>query len=621
MKKVMLKLLFTLPVVMLTVFACSGDALNLLRREDSKINEPIINFDGKGYANYSGMRFKLDKNNKLHYYGTRSEYGAFLAGRVAYMRHDMEEAVEYYKIVLEKNPENRIINLSTYLLMASFGDFDEAAPYAQAELDTKKYGVMAPLIVAVTDLKHKNYAKVHETLNLENDKIYVSLIYPFIDAWAYAGENNKEKAFAIINKIEEKDSNLIVMKLFHRALLNEYFGNKKEAQADFEKILNKYASEMNFRRLEVIADFYIRNGEQEKASTMLKKFVDNSAFSFVLSDIEKFINENKPNPDVVIDTPQKAVADAMFSFNVLFRLARMDNTFALIFDAISIYLNPDYDATKISMANVLEDMGYLQAANKYYLQINPDSGYAYLAQFRYGLNLYKTKRTREAVEVFEKMLKQRPDDVDVLINLADIMSETDNVPQAIKFYERAINSPKFLIAKGWPVYYSLGAAYAKVKQADKSQENMLKALELSNRDAVVLNYVGYDWLEKDKNTDEAVKMVVEAYNKYPLDGHIVDSLGWVFFRMGNYEKAVEYLSQASDMNPANAVISDHLGDAYWMQGRKNEAVFQWKHALSQKEDTELLDKNVIRAKINNGLPKPVIIAVEDPEILETLNAF
>ena len=141
---------------------------------------------------------------------------------------------------------------------------------------------------------------------------------------------------------------------------------------------------------------------------------------------------------------------------------------------------------------------------------------------------------------------------------------------------------------------------------------------MSERDAIVLNYIGYLWLEDGKRIDEAGNMILEAYNKYPLDGHIIDSLGWLFYKIGNYAKAVEYLEQASDMNPANAVISDHLGDAYWSFGRKNEAEFQWRHALDLKEDAELIDKEKIKAKLDNGLPKAEVYIISDEKLLKDL---
>jgi tetratricopeptide (TPR) repeat protein len=81
----------------------------------------------------------------------------------------------------------------------------------------------------------------------------------------------------------------------------------------------------------------------------------------------------------------------------------------------------------------------------------------------------------------------------------------------------------------------------------------------------------------------------------------VDSLGWAYFRIGNYEEAVKNLERAIDLKPEDPTINDHLGDAYWRVGRTLEAKFQWAHARDLKPDPEELPK--IEAKIQNGLPE------------------
>ena len=173
----------------------------------------------------------------------------------------------------------------------------------------------------------------------------------------------------------------------------------------------------------------------------------------------------------------------------------------------------------------------------------------------------------------------------------------------------------------WPVYYALGTSYYTDKQLDKADEYLTKALELSNRNPNVLNYIGYMYLTNDKDIDDAVKMILDAYNQYSYEGHIIDSLGWVFFRLGEYDKAIAYLEQAADMNPANAVICDHLGDAYWFGGRKNEAVFQWQHALVLKEDADSIDHKIIQKKIDDGVVENKIISLQNQEIYKELNAL
>jgi tetratricopeptide (TPR) repeat protein len=97
-----------------------------------------------------------------------------------------------------------------------------------------------------------------------------------------------------------------------------------------------------------------------------------------------------------------------------------------------------------------------------------------------------------------------------------------------------------------------------------------------------------------------MKMIKRAVEQRPDDGYIVDSLGWAYFRIGNYDEAVKNLERAIDLKPEDPTINDHLGDAYWRIGRTLEAKFQWSHARDLKPEAEDLPK--IEAKIENGLP-------------------
>ena len=102
------------------------------------------------------------------------------------------------------------------------------------------------------------------------------------------------------------------------------------------------------------------------------------------------------------------------------------------------------------------------------------------------------------------------------------------------------------------------------------------------------------------NLDEAFAMIERAVEQRPRDGYIVDSLGWAYYRLGDYESAVRYLERAVELRPDDPVINDHLGDAYWMVGRRLEAKFQWSHARDLDPDPEIL--KLIEAKLKDGLP-------------------
>lgn len=152
----------------------------------------------------------------------------------------------------------------------------------------------------------------------------------------------------------------------------------------------------------------------------------------------------------------------------------------------------------------------------------------------------------------------------------------------------------------WSLFYVRGIAYERSKQWPKSEADLKQALELYPDQPLVLNYLGYSWIDQGINLDEGMKMIRRAVELRPDDGYIVDSLGWAHFKLGKYDDAVRELERAVELRPQDPVMNDHLGDAYWKVGRKLEAGFQWSHARDLKPEPDDLKK--IEAKLKNGLP-------------------
>ena len=94
-------------------------------------------------------------------------------------------------------------------------------------------------------------------------------------------------------------------------------------------------------------------------------------------------------------------------------------------------------------------------------------------------------------------------------------------------------------------------------------------------------------------------MVQKAVDARPQSGAMLDSLGWAYYRLGDYKTAVEKLEAAVEMEPGDPDVNGHLGDAYWQVGRKIEATFQWRRVLSLEPDDK--QKAEAEAKLKNGL--------------------
>ncbi|MBR1600482.1 MAG: tetratricopeptide repeat protein [Alphaproteobacteria bacterium] len=615
MKNFMIKSLLAVIFVSLAVLACSQDIFKFGENDNPTAVTP--QFDKDGYWRTNNFIIKKNQNDTFSYYGTNSLYGAYMAARVAHLRQDFDNAAEYYKIVMDKDASNSDINRTVYVILSSLGQIGEATPYAQKEIEQGNTESIAPLIVAIKDFADGKYAQSRENINLIKDKAHTSLINPLFDAWTYAGEQKEELAIKSIDKIA-KDPAIEAMKLFHKGLIYDYLGNKEKAQEMYANIIKNHYQSVTYRLLDVITDFYVRNGDKETAKKIFGRYNDNGLLSILLDSIDKRIETTHENSPAIINTPQKGLSEALFNIGTIFRSSVGGTEFAQIYIAASSYLNPEYDISKIALANVLEEIGLLKEANKYYKQVGKNSGSYFIARAKIIENLNTLKEYEEAEKQIKFLLKDYPDNTQLLSDLGTIYGNMNKHNEAVEYYQKAIKSAAADDQDIWPIYYALAVSYDQLNQKIKAEQNLQKALQLSNQNPDILNYLGYSWLEQGRNIEQAIKMILNAYKHNPYEGHIIDSMGWIYFKLGMYEKAVEFLEQAAAMNPGNAVINDHLGDAYWFAGRKNEAVFQWNHALDLNEDADNLNKQEIINKVENGALSNIVYSIHNPEIMEML---
>ena len=618
MKNLIIKL-FVIAIAGISLFWAASNKFKFPQlTEQTNIFTP--KFDENGYWRTQNFLVKKNADDSVSYFGTKSLYGNYLAGRIAHMRQDFLTATEYYKLALEKDPENAKLNRIIYVILTSLGRIDDASIYAQKQIENEEKGgkkeMLAPLVIATQKFSAGEYAAAREIMLNADDTVYTKFILPFFGAWSYAGEYNEQQAITELNKLP-LDPQLDVIKLFHAAMIYDYVGNKKAANECFSLIVQKYPKDVTYRLLEVITNFYVRTGNKDMAVQISGRYNDNGLLSLLIKDIDAKIEKTTQASPAIIDTPQKGLAEAFFNLGAIFRAAPNGLEIAQFYIAASSYLNPDYEISKIALANVLEEIGLLHEANKYYEQINKNSGSYFIARIKMIENYNSLKEFDAAKEQLQNLLKDYPENTQLLTDLGSIYANMKQDEDAVRAYNQALASAKDSQTETWPIYYAAAISYDRLNQKNKTEEFLLKAKELSNNNPNVLNYLGYSWLTQNKNVDEAVQMIYAAYQQSPYESHIIDSLGWIFFKLGNYPKAIEFLEYASSLSSGNAVISDHLGDAYWLGGRKNEAVFQWKHALVLREDSDSIDKEKIQQKINNGVENS-LIWLKDKSLEDTL---
>ena len=524
-------------------------------------------------------------------------YGAYLAGRVAHIRKDFGHAADYYKIAYSQDPVNIDLLDKLYLLLASKGRIDEAAEYARKAVELKTTNGFAYMLIAINDMHNQNYESSIKTLEQINDPMYQALITPLINAWNYAGLNQQKKAFATLNLLN-KEEGLGTIYRQHRAMLLDYFGRNREAAEAYDQLLQDKNAEISVRLLEIITNFYIRTDQKDIAVALMNSTVNNQSLDSLLSHLRQDVNAADPKTtQPVLYSVQAGAAEALFTVASTFRYDEALDV-AHMYTALAIYMNPKYSTAKILMADIFEAREMFDDADAIYDSINKDDIAYYPAQLKKARNLIK-QGDLQGAEILLESLGEDYDDIQIYIELGDILRLNNRFPEAVEYYDRAIAKAKNPVTL-WVLYYAKGVSMEKYGKWQEAEESLMKAYNIKKH-FLVLNHLGYTWIRQNKNINQAFDMIVEAYNQAPFEPSINDSLGFALYNLGYYTMSLPYLEKAVELYPSSAIISSHLGDAYWFAHRKNEARFQWRHALQMKDDSGELDIDATKEKIINGI--------------------
>lgn len=523
-------------------------------------------------------------------------YGAYLAGRIAHMRKDFDNAADFYKEAYKQDENNSSLIDPLYLLLASKGRIDEAVDFAQKAVNNKSKNAFAHMLIATEQIHNQNYEASINTLNKISDPIYRAFIVPMVKAWSYAGLKNDKKAFTELKKLN-KEENFKSVYLIQTALISDYLGMNREAGEIYDRIISNKNSEISVRMLEIITNFYIRTNQKEKAVNIMRAISEHPDLSHLLATMRTNVDNAIPEQTKpIISSASVGAAESLFTIASTFRYDEAIDI-SHMYNALTLYLNPNYSTAKILMGDIYEFRDMRDDANQIYDSVDKNDIAYYPAQLKKARNLIKQEDYKNA-EILLKNLSQDYNDKQIYIDLGDILRIKERHNEAIKYYDKAIaqtTDKKEL----WVLYYAKAISLEKADRWPEAEKTLIQANNIKKH-YLILNHLGYSWIRRNKNIDEAFSMIVDAYNQAPFEASINDSLGFALYNLGYYAMSIPYLEKAVELYPSSAIISSHLGDAYWFAHRKNEAKFQWQHALKLKDESGELNIDITKNKIKNG---------------------
>jgi tetratricopeptide (TPR) repeat protein len=526
----------------------------------------------------------------------RNSYGAYLSALHADRRNQAAIAARGYLDALKANPENAGLRRKAFYASMRAGDLKTAIALAR-KIVTVEPAYMPANLALVTDAMKRGEHK--EALGWA-DKLptygALSFVRAIARAWAMAGIGDGKKALEALDKLKERHG-VAVFYTLHRGLLLDVLGRDKEA-ADFYRKAYKNQSSPAIRFIQAAAMTLARTGDKDGAVKMINSFEFSRGARYSMAHLRNAIGKDEASPALV-----KNASDgfAELLMNMASAMEQDGTTRpALMWAQASLYLRPESGASLYLTGDIQRDLEQHEDAIKTHGRVGTDDPFSWEAGKSIVSSLAALDRNAEAQKLLEEMAAREPKRWDVLAMLGNLHRRQKKWADAIKAYDGAIGrlgEPKEV---HWNLFFARGVAFERAKIWPKAEKDFRTSLKLRPDQPAVLNYLAYSWVDRNENLQEALGMLRKAVSLRPRDGAIIDSLGWAYYRLGQFPRAVRILERAVTLSPRNWEINDHLGDAYWRTGRFTEARHQWRRALTMEPDKSVVAK--IKAKLASGLP-------------------
>jgi len=393
-------------------------------------------------------------------------------------------------------------------------------------------------------------------------------------------------------------------------MIYDLAGNKAEAGKRLEAAYKLDSTAL--RVVEAYGSWLSRNRAGKDAQDVFEAFDKVLPNHPLITESMEKLKAGEKLPQLV-NSAQTGAAEALYGLGASLG-RRGGEDLGLVYLQLSLYLVPNHPLALLSLADLYESLKQPELAIDVYKRVPANSPLHRNASIQMAANLDTLDRVDEAEKQLDTLIKERPKDIEAIMALGNVQRGHKKFAECADTYGKGIATLEHPEKNNWVVYYFRGICYERAHQWPKSEADLQEALKLFPEQPHVLNYLGYSWIDQGVKLDEGMEMIKRAVQQRPDDGYIVDSLGWAYFRLGNYEEAVKQLERAIELKPEDPTINDHLGDAYWRVGRVLEARFQWAHARDLKPDPEDLPK--IEEKLKNGMPEETSSqakAVDKPE--------
>ncbi len=529
------------------------------------------------------------------FYDANRVLGRLLLDRAGNSRSGVEEALKYLEAAFKAYPDDLSTGIAVSQMLGSLGRFTDAERILaqMVERAPDQRGINFSYAQVLAKLGRGSESRKYLERAVQIDPTFGPAIMQLVDMYQQAGE--WQKAADMLQPLVEED------------------------------VLN-----VDLQRQQ--AYFYLRAGDPRAARDRFKALVAADPkdtrtlfyYAEALSDLEEYAEAEKIFSKLVVADPK----DADFAASHALSLAgqkKWDEATAAFNRLLTISGVPENLTTlaRTQLAFIDLQKGNYGAAVEtakavFVFRDKPNTQAINIALEA----LRKQNKSTDAVALLEPLAKQFPNEPFLNARFIEALSRSGDKVKAKEIADaQSAISPRNAIAaaeayvqakdmmaaialmnmavtaqpEDLDLRFQLGSIYERANDPKLAEQAFLAVLEKNPEHAPTLNYLGYMWAERNVNLDRAAEMLTRAVGQEPQNGAYVDSLGWVYFRLGQLDLAEKHLTEAIRLVPRDATVHEHLGDVLAKRGDVQRALQVYRTALSLDPEEKELEK--LRLKI------------------------
>lgn len=515
-----------------------------------------------------------------------------IVAELAVNRGQTEIAIDNYLALAFSQSDPKIAERAVRL--AVFGqDLNAARQAAERWLELEPKRIEAQQIIAAIFIRQGDADQAYHYLDTVikahskiNDQTFISLL------GVLAREKNIDTVLKVSKQIADNYNGFAYAHYLHGRLASR----SNLAQESLEYIDNALAIKDIPDAHAIRAKMLIKLGKRQEAVASLKRAVLSKpknkqlrlAYARLLVDVKEYERARTEFEKLHLMAPNDT--DLLYTLGLLSLESQR-------FDAAEKYLSKLLKLGKRKgeaqyyLGRINESRNQYQKAIDWYRHVTTGE-YRFDARIRSANLMAKMGKTNEAIDQLRKMAQgsqSKSSLVRIYLAKGDILKSAERFEDAIKIYDQALQ----VIPGNTDLLYARGLTGERIGNVELLEQDMLTILKTEPDNAHALNALGFTLADRTDRIEEAYQYLQRAIEIKPEDPAIIDSFGWVNYRMGHYDEAIRLLKKAlSQMEDGE--IAAHLGEVLWASGKKKEAIGIWKRALKKSPEDPFIIKTMKR---------------------------